>query len=212
MGTVTGLMADAAREAGAVIRTGAEVERVLVEGGRAVGVALADGSELRARGPCSRTPIRSAPSSRCSPTATLPAEFLGAIRAYRCEGATMKINLAVSELPQLPGARSSEARDYHRGLVQITHPLDVLDRHQTGARYGEPAANPHIEVCFPTVHDASLAPHGCHVVTIGARSQPYRLAEGTWPERRDAIADGIIARRRRGLPESARRRSSTGRC
>ena len=106
----------------------------------------------------------------------------------------MKINLAVSELPQLAGARSGEARDFHRGLVQITHPLDVLDRHQSGARYGEPAANPHIEVCFPTVHDASLAPPGCHVVTIGARSQPYRLAEGTWPERRDAIADGIIAR------------------
>ena len=193
MGAVTGLMADAAREAGAVIRTGAAVERVLVEGGRAVGVLLEDGSELRAR-----TILSNADPKRTFLTlfadGDLPPEFLGGIRAYRSDGASVKINLAVSELPQLPGARSSETRAYHRGLVQITHPLDVLDRHQTGARFGEPATNPHLEVCFPTVHDSSLAPEGCHVVTIGARSQPYRLAEGTWPERRDAVADGIVAR------------------
>ncbi|HZO05831.1 MAG TPA: NAD(P)/FAD-dependent oxidoreductase, partial [Solirubrobacterales bacterium] len=48
IGRVTEAMADAAREAGAEIRTEAEVERVLVAGDRAVGLELADGSELRA--------------------------------------------------------------------------------------------------------------------------------------------------------------------
>ena len=46
MGTVTALMADAAREAGAEIRTGAEVEQVRIAGGRATGVVLADGEEV----------------------------------------------------------------------------------------------------------------------------------------------------------------------
>jgi phytoene dehydrogenase-like protein len=193
MGTVTGLMAEAAREAGAEIRADSAVERILVEQGAAVGVLLADGTELRARTVLSNADPKRTFLSLLD-AGDLPAEFVGAVRAYRCDGATMKINLAVSELPQLPGARSSEPRDYHRGLVQVTHSLDVLDRHQTGARYGEPAPNPHIELCFPSVHDASLAPPGCHVVTIGARSQPYRLAEGSWPERRDAVADGIVAR------------------
>jgi phytoene dehydrogenase-like protein len=193
MGTVTQLMADAAREAGAEIRTGVAVERVLVERGVAAGVALADGSELRARSVLSNADPKSTFLGLFSDR-DLPAGFLAALRAYRCEGATMKINLAVTELPQLAGSSAREARDFHRGLVQVTHPLAELDRHQTGARYGEPAASPHIELCFPTVHDASLAPSGHHVVTIGARSQPYRLAEGSWPERRDAIADGIIAR------------------
>jgi phytoene dehydrogenase-like protein len=193
MGTVTRLMAEAAREAGAEIRTSAEVERVLVEDGAVAGVALADGTELRARTVLSNAdPKRT--FLRLFAEGDLPAEFLAAVRAYRCEGATMKINLAVTELPQLAGAGSREARDFHRGLVQVTHPLAELDRHQTGARYGEPAASPHVELCFPTVHDPSLAPDGCHVVTIGARSQPYRLAEGTWPERREAIADRIVAR------------------
>jgi phytoene dehydrogenase-like protein len=202
MGTVTGLMADAAREAGAEIRTDAPVERVLVEGGAAVGVLLADGSELRARTVLSNAdPKRTFLSLFAD--GDLPAEFLGAIRAYRSDGATMKINLAVSELPQLPGARSAEPRPYHRGLVQVTHPLDMLDRHQTGARYGTPAESPHIELCYPSVHDASLAPDGCHVVTIGARSQPYRLAEGTWPERRAAVADGIVARLNEFFPNLA---------
>ena len=43
---MTALMADAAREAGAEIRTGAEVEQVRIAGGRATGVVLADGEEV----------------------------------------------------------------------------------------------------------------------------------------------------------------------
>ena len=55
IGLVTEAMADAAREAGAEIRTGAEVERVVVEGGRATGVELADGTRDRRRpGPLQR--------------------------------------------------------------------------------------------------------------------------------------------------------------
>ena len=49
IGRLTEAMAEAAREAGAVIRTGAAVERVLVEDGRATGVRLAGGEELRRR-------------------------------------------------------------------------------------------------------------------------------------------------------------------
>ena len=77
---------------------------------------------------------------------------------------------------------------YHRGLIQITKPLAALDVDQASARCGIPADAAHMELCVPTVHDPSLAPEGQHVVTIGVRSQPYRLARGgvgrhrrTWP-------------------------------
>src|SRR5213080_2829933 len=48
-GALSQAIADDAREHGAEIRTGARVGRILVEAGRATGVALSDGSEVRAR-------------------------------------------------------------------------------------------------------------------------------------------------------------------
>ena len=49
-----------------------------------------------------------------------------------------------------------------------------MDADQEGARRGIPAAAPHVELCVPSALDASLAPPGRHVVTLGFRSQPYR--------------------------------------
>ncbi|MEX2274677.1 MAG: NAD(P)/FAD-dependent oxidoreductase [Actinomycetota bacterium] len=203
MGEVTRLMAEAATERGVLIRTDAEVERIVIRGGRATGVVLAgSGEELFA----------DLVLSNADPKRTflglvgereLPHEVVGAIRSYRTDGASMKINLGVSELPRLagfddlPGAGSAAgAREqpYHRALIQLTKPLRDLDMDQAHAKAGEPADQPHIELCIPSVSDPSLAPPGQHVVTVGVRSQPYRLADGTWDERKDAIADRVIER------------------
>ena len=82
---------------------------------------------------------------------------------------------------------------YHRGIVELSQPLLDLDRAQSLALRGIPADDPHIELCFPTVHDPSLAPPGHHVVTIDVNSQPYRLAEGDWDAIREDAADRAIA-------------------
>ncbi len=124
---------------------------------------------------------------------------MAAIGAYRCEGASLKLNLALSGLPALAGRTAPG--DEHRGLIQVTVPLEEMERQQAGARSGIPGVDPHLEVCFPTVHDPSLAPEGCHVVTIGARSQPYRLAERTWDEVGGEAADRVIAQLGRFFPD-----------
>jgi phytoene dehydrogenase-like protein len=192
MGTVTALMADAAREAGAEIRTDAEVARVDVRGDRATGVNLADGQEVRAKRVLSNADPKRTFMRLLDPD-VLPAEFLGRIGAYRCEGASMKINLAVAELPRVRGDGDGDGvRPYHRGLIQVTKPLPALDADQASARAGVPADFAHMELCMPSVHDPSLAPVGRHVVTIGVRSQPYRLADGTWDDHRETVADRVI--------------------
>jgi phytoene dehydrogenase-like protein len=200
MGTVTSAMAEAAREAGTEIRTGAEVERILTRVDGVTGARLASGEEVRSRVVVSnadpkRTFLRLLDADR-----ELPEDFVGSVRAYRCDGASMKMNLAVAELPRVPDDRSSEPQPYHRGLVQITKPLAELDADQALAASGEPAAEPHLEVCFPSVHDASLAPPGRHVVTVGVRSQPYRLRDGSWDDRREEVADRVVERLGRFLP------------
>jgi phytoene dehydrogenase-like protein len=196
MGVVTALMADAAREAGARIRTGAAVAYVRTTGGRATGVVLAGGEEIAAARVLSnadpkRTFLGLVGEER------LPPDFVGSLRAFRSEGASMKINLAVAELPQVRGLAEDAHADgvlpYHRGLIQITKPLSDLDRDQASAQAGSPAEAAHMELCIPTVHDPSLAPDGAHVVTIGVRSQPYRLRNGAWDEIKEGIADRVIA-------------------
>ena len=200
MGTVTSLMADAARDVGAEILTDAEVARIDVRGDRALGVVLADGREIRAR----RTVSNADPKRTflgLVDGAALPAEFSARLAAYRCEGASLKMNLAVAELPRIAGVDDGPGiRPYHRGLVQLTKPLRELDHDQAMARAGLPAVDTHIELCIPSVHDPSLAPEGRHVVTLGVRSQPYRLSEATWDEIRGTVADRVIEQVGRTFP------------
>ena len=191
MGVVSSLMADAAREAGAVIRTAATVAQIQVRGDRAIGVILDDGEEVRADRVVSNADPKRTFLSLVG-EATLPGGFAAAVRAYRCEGASMKINLGVGELPRLKTDGSRDPQPYHRGLLQFTKPLESLDQDQMAARAGEPAATPHIELCIPTMHDPSLAPQDSHVVTIGVRSQPYGLRNQTWDDAKDAVADRVI--------------------
>jgi phytoene dehydrogenase-like protein len=199
MGRVTEAMAEAAREAGAEVRTGAPVERILVSGGRVDGVELADGSVLRSAIVASnadpkRTFLQLVDSSE------LPDEFLRRIRAYRCEGVSMKINLALAELPRASFDHGTGIEPYHRGLIQLTAPLDRLDLDQARARQGIPALEPHIELCIPTVHDPSLAPFGRHILTVDVLSQPFTLASSSWDAISDEVADRAIARIGRHFP------------
>ncbi len=192
MGEVTARMADAAREAGAKIRTDAEVERILVEDGRATGVVLAGGEEIRARRVVSNADPKRTFLGLLN-ASDLPGWFAAAIRAYRCEGTSIKINLGVGELPRVRGFAREGIEPYHLGIMEINQPLSDMDRDQALARQGIPARDAHVEICFPTVHDPSLAPHGKHVVTIDVNSQPYTLAEGTWDQIKERRADEVIA-------------------
>ncbi|MQA74522.1 MAG: NAD(P)-binding protein [Solirubrobacterales bacterium] len=193
IGRLTEAMAEAAREAGAEIRTGAPVERILVEGGRSVGLELADGELLRAERVLSNADPKTTFLGLLEP-GELPSSFRAAVRAYRCEGTSVKINLAVDELPRAAAVDAAGVQPYHRGIVEVNPTIAELDAAQAEARAGRPALDPHIELCVPTVHDPSLAPEGRHAVTIDVNSQPYTLAEGSWDEIRDDVADRAIAK------------------
>ena len=190
MGQVTGHLRDAAREAGVTIVTGAEVERIAVGSGRVCSVLVAGGGELAASTVLSNADPKRTLLGLVEPGALDPAT-VAAIRAYRCEGASMKINLAVGELPRIAGTAAG-LQPHHRGLIQLTLPLDRMDLDQEAARRGVASVAPHVELCIPSVLDPSLAPPGRHVLTLGLRSQPYRLADGDWDSVRERIADAVI--------------------
>ena len=82
---------------------------------------------------------------------------------------------------------------YHTGIMELNPFIPDMDFQQAQAVQGIPADPAHIELCFPTVHDPSLAPEGKHIVTIDVNSQPYRLREGSWDEIKEDRADRVIA-------------------
>jgi phytoene dehydrogenase-like protein len=191
MGRVTEAMADAAREAGATIRLDAPVARITAGGEAVTGVELESGEQIRSPLVVSGADPKHTFLTLCE-RAALPESFVAAIEGYRCEGTSMKINLAVSELPRVGVLDGAGVQPYHRGIMEVGPPLADLDIQQAQARQGIAATGTHIELCFPSVHDPSLAPDGRHVVTIDVNSQPYRLADGDWDERKDAVADRAI--------------------
>jgi phytoene dehydrogenase-like protein len=199
MGRLTETMADAAREAGCEIRCDAEVERIVTRGGRAVGVRLADGEEIFGRRVVSNADPKRTFLRLCEPD-DLPEDFLAKIEAYRCVGTSIKINLAVRELPYVAGLPEGGVQPYHTGIMELNPFIPDMDHQQAQALQGIPADPSHIELCFPTVHDPSLAPAGRHIVTIDVNSQPYGLRDGSWDEIKEERADRVIAAIAEHLP------------
>jgi phytoene dehydrogenase-like protein len=189
MGRLTEVMADAAREAGVEIRTGATVDRVITRNGSAAGVALSGGGDVFAPRVLSNADPKRTFLRLCD-SADLPEEFLDAISAYRCNGTSIKMNLAVSALPYVKGLPEGSVQPYHTGVMELNPFLPDLDRQQEQARRGSPADPAHIELCFPTVHDPTLAPEGKHVITIDINSQPYDGPD--WDAVKEERADRAI--------------------
>jgi phytoene dehydrogenase-like protein len=206
MGAVSAAMARAAEAAGAEIRTGAEVQRVAISGeGRAVGVELADGSLIRAERVV----------SNAHPTTTylelvgadrLPEEVVRDIRRFRTRSGSVKINVALSELPRYPSW--DQGGDPHRGLMAVSPSMEYLERAFDDAKYGRASAHPYAEVMFPTAHEEGLAPPGTHMMLAFTQYGPYELREGSWDTERDAYAGRVIdelARYAPNLPDAVER-------
>ncbi len=205
MGCLSEAIAGAAREAGAEIRTGARVERILLEGGRAAGVALADGSEVRARRVLSNADAH-VTFLELLGAERLPADFAEAVRGIDYSSASLKINLALSELPRftaLPHDGPGPAPQ-HRGTIHICPSLDYMERAFDDARAGRPSVEPILEATIPSAVDPSVAPPGKHLMSMFVQYAPYRLAQGSWDEHKEAFADRCVTLLDRYAPGFAR--------
>ena len=199
MGAVTQSLARVAEKRGAALRTDAEVKEILVRDGRAVGVVLADGEEIRGRVVLSNAdPVRT--YLGLVPRRELPDEYRRAVEAIKIESPVMKINLAVSEPPRFTMLPAERVREGYSGGLFIAPTMDYMQRACDEARAGRPAAQPFLNVHLQSAVDDSVAPAGRHTLSIFTQYFPYRLAEGTWAERRDAIADQVLAELGRYAP------------
>ena len=181
MGGLSAAIAHSAQAAGAEIRTGAEVRRVVVNSsGRAVGVELADGSIVRARRVVSSAhPVTS--YLGLVGEAWLPEAVVRAIKRYRSRSGSVKLNVALGELPTFPSW--DQDGEVHRGLVAVSPSIAYLERAFDDAKYGRMSERPYLEVVFPTAHEPEgLAPPGKHLMLGFSQYGPYQLRDGAWDD------------------------------
>jgi len=190
MGAISNAIADSARSKGAEIRTNATVSKILVRRGRAEGVVLATGEEIRAKIVASNLDPKKTFLELLGPS-DLPPDFLDGIRKFRIEGTSLKMNLALSGLPEfraLPGAPGPQ----HRSTMHICPSIDYLERAWDDAKYGQPSQSPLLEMTIPTMYDPTLAPEGRHIMGIFLQYAPYTLRDSNWDRERKRYTERVL--------------------
>ncbi|OQM74311.1 phytoene desaturase family protein [Manganibacter manganicus] len=187
MGAVIATIRAAAEHAGVALCTGASVAKIVVESGRAVGLALASGEEIHAD-----TIV-----SAVNPTTTLltlvgaPLLDTGLVRKVkniRMKGDVAKLNLALDGVPDFPGVA---AQDLHGRLVIAPSP-DHVERAFNPAKYGEFSPEPVMEITLPSLTDPSLAPQDGCILSANVQYAPYALKEG-WETGKPKFLAAIMA-------------------
>jgi phytoene dehydrogenase-like protein len=195
MGEFTRALAEAAKKAGAEIRTSAEVAQIRTKNGAVTGVALANGEEVACEAVVSGVDPKRTFFHLLDPT-TLDPVFAARIKNFRARGNVAKVHLALGELPRFPALASAVAPDgFHEALagrIHIGHEIDYLEKAFDASKYGEISEAPYLDVTIPTVLDPSLAPEGKHVLSAYFQFAPYQLKKGTWRDRRTELANTVI--------------------
>ncbi|KAM9612457.1 pyridine nucleotide-disulfide oxidoreductase domain-containing protein 2 isoform 3-T3 [Morphnus guianensis] len=198
MGALSQAIARAAAARGAHIFAEKAVCHVLLgRDGRAQGVTLQDGTEVRSKLVLSNASPQIT-FLELIPQEQLPKDFVQQIQQVDTRSPVTKINVAVDRLPSFlaaPNARDGQPLPHHQCSIHLncegTH---LLHQAFTEATHGHPSSRPMIELCIPSALDPGLAPRGCHVVSLFTQYTPSVLAGGRpWDEQaRNAYADTVF--------------------
>jgi phytoene dehydrogenase-like protein len=195
LGEFSRALGEAAKSAGAEIRTNAEVQQIRTKAGAVTGVVLADGEEIACEAVVSGVDPKRTFFQLLDP-ANLDPVFAMRVKNFRISGSVAKVHLALGDLPHFTSLSDTVAPDSFRealsGRIHIGHEIDYLEKAFDASKYGEISAAPVLDVTIPTILDPSLAPEGKHVLSAYFQFAPYKLKKGTWKERRGELANTVI--------------------
>ena len=192
MGGIANALLKSITELGVEVRTEAEVSKFIVEGGVCRGVALNNGDEIRSRLVASGVDPRRTFIGMMD-KGVLDEDFVESIRNFSMQGSSIKVNAALSELPNwtcIPG--TDPKAPHQQAMFEIGPTMEYLERAYDDLKYGRPSKRPLIDGNCMSVLDDTLAPAGKHVMSLFVQYGPYHLKEGTWPEIRESVGDDII--------------------
>ena len=187
-GGFTQVLARAARSLGAEIRLESPVASVITRDGRATGVALEDGSEFHAPVVVSALDPRRTFTELVDPR-ELPGDLVDAIRRYRFQGTSAKVNFALDGPPVYPAL--PDGQDHYRGFTNVAPSIDYLERAFDEAKYGWYSSRPYLDCALQAAVDVDMAPPGKHVMSCFVQWVPYQLRESDWEAERQNLGDTV---------------------
>ena len=189
MGAVSDALRSSAEEFGAEVRTNAPVERILQRDGRVRGVVLEGGEELEADVVVAATHPRITFLEQLR-REDLPDDFIGNIERWNSRSGVVKINLALSELPDF--SADPGPGDHLGGAIELAHSIDYIEEAFQDARRGEPARSPFSDGVIPTVFDRTLCPEGYHIMSLFTQWVPHEWSEEPHRDELESYADRVI--------------------
>lgn len=187
-GRLTDALVDALRDRSGDVRTGAEVKRVVVRRGRAVGVETADGEAMTAkRAVLSDTGPRSLFGGLVG-TELLPARYLGGLRLFRYGTGVFKLDLALDR-----PVRWSDPRLARAGVIHLTGDLRAMARAGFEATTGVVPSEPMLIVGQQSLADPSRAPKGGQTLWVETHV-PSSPREGDWTTCRERFTEVVLRR------------------
>ncbi|XP_029465970.1 pyridine nucleotide-disulfide oxidoreductase domain-containing protein 2 isoform X2 [Rhinatrema bivittatum] len=198
MGGVSHAIASAAASYGAEIFTEKQVDRILVDNSRkAQGVHLQDGTEVKSKLVLSNASPYTT-FMKLTPQEQLPEDFIKRISQFNFKSPATKINVAVDRLPNflaVPNTTDNKPLPHHQCSIHLNcEDMQLLHKAFEDANQGRPSDRPMMELCIPSSLDPTLAPPGCHVISIFVQYTPYVLTEGKkWDEQmKNSFADTVF--------------------
>ena len=209
MGAISKALGDCLAEAGGVIRTGAGVDRFLVDDGRVKGVALDNGDVFFAPVVASNMDLK-----RTFLTHTdrdqLPADFTRAVERFKIRGSSAKLNIALDAMPSFPAAPPDAA--FLRGDLHASTSLEELERAYDEWKEGHWSKTPYFDMLIPSQIDPTMAPPGKHMMTVFVQYAPYDLEKDgvrsghNWDDAaRKALADCVFDKIEQACPDIRQR-------
>jgi phytoene dehydrogenase-like protein len=189
MGAITQAMARACREAGVDILLNHPVEEVIVDRDRASGV-VAGGKAWRARTVVAGVNPKLL-FDRLIPDGAVEPDVAARMHGWKCESATFRMNVALSELPKFT-VLPKRGNHLTAGIIMAPS-LDYMHRAWLDALNDGWSRKPIVEMVISSTLDPTLAPKGRHVASLFCQHFRYDLGPGrSWDNEREKAADTII--------------------
>jgi phytoene dehydrogenase-like protein len=190
MGAISNALGASLQASGGAVRTGSPVSQILVKGGRAAGVVLEDGEEIRAPRVISNLDVRRT-FLKTMAAKDLPDEFLKQVANFKIRGSSGKLNIALDGLPSFPAIPAGSPST--RGDMHVTDTIEMMERAYDDWKEGRWSRAPYIDMLIPTQIDPSMVPNGKHYMSVFVQYCPYELADGEWTAaKRQAFGDTVI--------------------
>jgi phytoene dehydrogenase-like protein len=185
---------------GGTLTTQAEVDKIIVENGRAVGVRLQSGQIFSAKKSVLASTTPQALYQELLKGEILPVETVKSVEAFRFGRAAIQIHLALSEPPQWKVDPS--LKDV--AIVHVLDGMNSLSESVNASNRGFLPKRPTIVVGQPTAIDPSRAPEGQSILWIQLQENPQKIlgdlagqiepGDGSWSdERLNAYAQRVLA-------------------